>query len=54
MVANQSALGLNRSLSSNFWWLRNANHVKFKEEYVMCMEKPILVKKNVYKWAELF
>ena len=27
-----SAPGLNRGLSSNFWWLRCANHVKFTKE----------------------
>ena len=35
----QSAPGLNKGLSSNFWWLRTVNHVKFTEECVMCMEK---------------
>ena len=32
----QNAPGLNRGLSSNFWWLRSANHVKFTEECMMC------------------
>ena len=32
MAGNQSAPGLNRGLSSNFWWLKSANHVKFTEE----------------------
>ena len=27
-----------------FWWLRNANSVKFTKEYVMRMEKQILLK----------
>ena len=36
---------LNRGLSSNFWELRSANHVKFTEEFVMYTEKHILVKK---------
>ena len=35
---------LNRSLSSNFYWLRSANNVKFTEEYLWCMEKPVVVK----------
>ena len=29
------ASSLNRGLSRNFCWLRNTNHVKFTEEYVM-------------------
>ena len=32
MMTNQSGSGLNRGLSSNFWWLRSVNHVKFTEE----------------------
>ena len=43
MAANQSALGLNRDLSSNFWWLRCVNHVN-TEECVIFTEKYILVK----------
>ena len=39
-----SAPSLNRSLSRNFWWLKSANHVKFPDEYVMCMKKNVLVK----------
>ena len=39
----------NRALSSNFWWLRSTNHVKFTEECVMNTEKHVLVKRNVYK-----
>ena len=31
-VENQSALGLNRGLSSHFCWLRSANYVKLTEE----------------------
>ena len=45
---NQIASGLNRGLSSNFWCLRNANHLKFKKECVMCTEKYALIK-NFYK-----
>ena len=47
MAANQSTPGLNRGLSSNFWQQRCSNHVKFTEEYVMCMEwrSMFLVKK---------
>ena len=44
-AANQTnASDLNRGLSSNLFWLRRANHVKFKEEFVMCTVKQILVK----------
>ena len=50
--AIQNSGKLNRGLSSNFWWLKNANPMKFTEEYVMCMEKYILIKKVVYKWAK--
>ena len=39
MSGNQSATGLNRGLSSNFWWLRCANYVEFIEVYAMSMEK---------------
>ena len=42
----ESASGLNRSISSNFLWLRSANHVKFTEECVMCRKKHVLVKKK--------
>ena len=40
------APGLNRGLPSNLWWLRCANQMKFTEEYVMCMEIHVLVKKT--------
>ena len=45
MVAHQSTPGLNRGLSSNFWWLRSISHVKFTEEGVMYMKKHVLVNK---------
>ena len=32
-----------RGLSWNFWWLGSANHVKFTEERVMCVEKHIVM-----------
>ena len=51
MLAKETE-GLNRNLSSNFWWFRKANHVKFTDERVMCTEEHVLVKKNVYKWAK--
>ena len=35
-MAESNAPTLNRGLSSNFWWMRSANHVKFTEECVMC------------------
>ena len=47
----QSDPDLNRGLSSNLWWLRSANHVKFTQEYNMCIKKHVLVK-NLYKWAK--
>ena len=40
MVANLSASGVNRDLSSKFWWL-SANHLKFTEELVMYLEKHV-------------
>ena len=46
------ASGLNRGLSSNFWWLRRANYEKFTEECMLFIEKHVLVKKNVYKWVK--
>ena len=49
----KDAPSLNRGLSSNFCWLRNANHVKFTEECVICRQKHVLIKKKkVYKWAK--
>ena len=45
----KSTRGLNRELSSNFYWLRIANHGNLTEDWVMCMEKHILVKKYVYR-----
>ena len=47
MVTNQSAPNLNRSLPQNFGLLRNANHVKFTEEWMICTEKDVLVKKSL-------
>ena len=41
----QRAPGLSRGLSSNFCCLKSANHMKFMQDYVMCTEKDILVKK---------
>ena len=52
MAINQSDPVLNRELSSDFWWLKNANHEKFTEEYSMSPKKHVLVKKNLYKWNE--
>ncbi len=42
---SNNAPGLNRGLSSNYWWLRIANHMKFTEEWIICTEKHVLVKK---------
>ena len=44
MTENHNAPDLNRSLSSNNWWLKRADHMKFTEECVMCSEKNVLVK----------
>ena len=52
MTANQNAPDLNRGLSSNFWWLRSANHVKFTEERVLCTENHVLAKKNFTNWLD--
>ena len=46
-MANQSVPGLNRGLSSDFRWLRSANHVKLTKECMMCTEKYILVNKKM-------
>ena len=35
----QSALGLNRGMSSNVVCLKSTNNVKFTEESAMCVEK---------------
>ena len=48
MRTNQSAPSLNRGLSSNFCWLRSANHVKFTEECVMFMEEHVLIKQKMF------
>ena len=40
-LIQQSASGLNRGLSSNFYWLLSANHEKFTEECVMFTEKHV-------------
>ena len=45
---------LNRILSSNFWWLRSANHMKFSEESLIWDVVGVLVKINVFTWARLF
>ena len=47
-----STLGVNRGLSSNFWWLRSTNHVKFTEQYDVYREACVSPK-NPYKWAKL-
>ena len=53
MVANQRAPGFNRGMSSNFWWLTSAKHVKFTEECVICTKKDVChyntVKKTVHR-----
>ena len=51
---SNSAPGLNRGLSWNFWWQKIANHTKLK--CVMYIAKHVLVKKkkNVYKQPTLF
>ena len=44
-VTNQSTLGLNRVMPSDYSWLRSANYVKFTKEGFKCTEKYVLVKK---------
>ena len=39
MATNLSFSGLNRGISSNVWWPRIANHVKFTEAFLMSTEK---------------
>ena len=52
MMANQSNSSLNRGLSSNFWQLKSANHMKFKEECGVGTEKHVLVKEFFFKWVK--
>ena len=40
----QSATDLNRGLTSEFWWLKSANHMKCTQECVMCRLKHVWVK----------
>ena len=49
---SNGAPGSNRSLTTNYWYLKSVNHVKLTEECVMYIEKHILVNRNVYKWAK--
>ena len=49
----QSALGLNRGLSSSFCQPRNVNHVKFTEQSVMCTENHDLIKKMITNWLNI-
>ena len=42
----------NSGTTKQFCWLENANHVKFTDECLMCIEKHVFVKKNIYKWAK--
>ena len=44
-IQNRSSTGKNRGMSTNFCWLRSANHVKFPEECLMCTEKHVLGEK---------
>ena len=46
MAANQSAPGLNRGLSSNFWWLSSAEHGKFTEQCRIYTGKHVSIKKG--------
>ena len=39
---------VNRSLSSNFWWLRSANNVKFTEESVIVYGKAGFSEKKIF------
>ena len=50
IVANQTESSkLEHRFVIKFLWLRNANHVKFTEEYVMCTEKQVLIKQRFIK-----
>ena len=40
----QSASGINRGLSSHFWWLRSENNMKLTKKFLMCTERHVLVK----------
>ena len=42
---------MNGSVSSNTFWLKNSNHLKFTEEFVICTKKHVFVK-YVYKLAK--
>ena len=46
---SDSVPGLNKGLSSNFWWLIGTNYVKFTEKCVICTEKHVLSKKDLNK-----
>ena len=49
----QCVPGLNRGLCLSFWWLRSANHMKFTEECVICIEKLVLVKRIFINWLTM-
>ena len=40
-------------MAVNFCCLKNVNHVKFTEEYVMRTEKHVLVKKKKKRYLEM-
>ena len=52
MAVIQYAPSLNSGLLPNFWWLRSINCMKFTEGCMMCIEKPVFNKKNIYKWVK--
>ena len=41
-------------MSSNFWWLRRANPVKFTQKCVTHMEKHILIKKKCLQMGKIW
>ena len=48
----QSAFGLNRSHSSNIWWLKSTNHITFTKQYMM-YKKADFSFQNVHKWVKI-
>ena len=52
IAASQGVPGLNRGLSSKFYWSKSANQVKFKE-YVICTKRDIFVKKKFSNWLNI-
>ena len=50
---SNNASGLTRGMSSNFWWRRSANHMKFTEECAICKKKYVFSKmKKIFTNAQ--